>query len=467
MAKSGETKTNKPRGKKRKLTSVADLFSFATTTTEAMAAEALVETAVEDITDSAALEKILSVHDYLDYISHIIQVAGNIKVLGEISRVTHHQTGIYITLKDKETDSVLSCYVNPYTYRGLGLILEDGMEIKVTGTPSIFKRRSELSLRVDNIELAGEGALKKQYELLKLKLQTEGLFDRKRVLPEFIHSVGIITSRTGAVIDDFRNNIGKLGCKLYLKDCRVEGGQAVNHILAAIKYFNERQPDLDCLVIMRGGGSLEDLQAFNNELVVRAMFASKIPTICAIGHDRDIPLAQLVADSAHSTPTAAAICITQTWSRLQQQLPQLERDVMYGYKNNLIQQRQRVESANHRLVGKMEGLIERYNQLRSLVLRGSIVITGRIEQIKLDASRFARTFQQSMKSAIGQSAERLTGFERMIETNNPERQLKLGYSLVRSSTGKIVRSSKELQVGELLQTTFHQGIATSEITEIN
>ncbi len=460
----GEIKTGKSRGKKKKLAPVADLFSFATTaTTNQTTAEAV----LEDIASVEKPEQILGVHDYLDYVSHIIQVASNIKVLGEISRITHHQTGVYITLKDKETDSVLSCYVNPYTYRGLGLQLEDGMEIKITGTPSIFKRRSELSLRADNIELAGEGALKKQYELLKLKLQAEGLFDRKRSLPEFVHSVGIITSRSGAVIDDFRNNIGKLGCKLYLRDCRVEGSQAVNHILSAIQYFNQHYPDLDCLVIMRGGGSLEDLQAFNNEQVVRAMFASKITTICAIGHDRDIPLAQLVADSAHSTPTAAAICITQTWSRLQQQLPQLERDIVYGYKNYVINTRRRIESANHRLVGKMEGLMERYNQLRSLVLRGSVLISGRIEQIKLDAERFSKNFQQSIKATITQSNERITNFERMLESNNPERQLKLGYSLVRSGSGKIIRSSKELRVGETLQTTFHEGRATSEITEIN
>lgn len=460
-----ETKIKKPKGKKKKAEPVADLFSFASKVLEEPIDPlvALTDAAEEPTKD----EQVLGVHDYLDYISHIVAMAKDIKVLGEISRVSHHQTGIYITLKDKETDSVLNCYVNPYIYKGLGLQLSDGMEVKLTGVPNIFKRRSELSLRVENIELAGEGALKKQYEMLKLKLETEGLFDRKREIPEFISSVGIITSRTGAVIHDFRTNIAKLGCNLYLKDCRVEGAQAAGQIIKAIQYFNIAMPELDCLVVMRGGGSLEDLQAFNNESVVREMFASKIPIICAIGHDRDVPLAQMVADDAESTPTAVANRISHSWSRLYEELPQLERDIQYGFNNQLTATRRVIESSSHKLVGKMESLIEKYNQLRTIVIRGNSLIFGRMQQIRLDAERYQKQLYQSMKLNLALAADSIKSLEKQIDSNDPERQLKLGYSIVRDKSNTVIKSIKTLRVGEALSVNLHDGSLTSEITSIN
>jgi exodeoxyribonuclease VII large subunit len=461
MTKSSEIKTKKPRASKKKSAPAADLFSFAST---ASSSEPYENPAAAAIEDEQIVEQVLGVHDYLDYISHIVQMAKDIKVLGEISRVSHHQTGVYITLKDKENDSVLNCYVNPYTYKGLGLLLEDGMEVKLTGVPNIFKRRSELSLRVENIELTGEGALKKQYDMLKMKLEKEGLFDRKREIPEFISSVGIITSRTGAVISDFRTNIGKLGYKLYLKDCRVEGAQAASQITKAIQYFNLAMPELDCLVVMRGGGSLEDLQAFNNEVVVREMFASKIPIICAIGHDRDVPLAQMVADDAQSTPTAVANRITQSWSRLYEELPQLERDIKYGFQNQLTEARRSIENSGHRLRGKMEGLIEKYNQLRTIVVRGNALIIGRIQQIKIDTTRLGKMIHQAGKDAISNATRRIDTLAKQIEHANPERQLKLGYSIVRNKANKVVRAVNEINTGDSVTIDLHKGSFTSTVT---
>jgi exodeoxyribonuclease VII large subunit len=462
MEKSSETKIKKSRASKKKTAPVADLFSFA-----GVVSEPTPLVSADDTTNAKEpAEQILGVHDYLDYISHIVAMAKDIKVLGEISRVSHHQTGVYITLKDKENDSVLNCYVNPYTYKGLGLALEDGMEIKLTGVPNIFKRRSELSLRVENIELTGEGALKKQYDMLKMKLETEGLFDRKREIPEFISSVGIITSRTGAVISDFRTNIGKYGYKLYLKDCRVEGTQAAGQIIKAIQYFNIAMPELDCLVVMRGGGSLEDLQAFNNEAVVREMFASKIPIICAIGHDRDVPLAQMVADDAQSTPTAVANRITQSWSRLYEELPQLERDIKYNFQNQLLAAKRSIENSSHRLVGKMESLIEKYNQLKTIVLRGNTLIIGRMQQIKLDTSRFAKHIHQQFKNSLTDVSQDIATLSKQIENNNPERQLKLGYSLVRDKNNTILRTTEGLKVGDSVNINLHQGSFSSEVTSL-
>ena len=158
-------------------------------------------------------EKVFTVGLFLDYLNARFKEEA-VLVKGEISSFKTHPSGIYFSMKDQEDESVLECYMSPWVYRSLGILLEEGMEIKAGGIANIYKPRGRFSFRVEHVELTGEGSLKKAYDALKQKLQGEGLFERKRMLPEFISRVGVITSRTGAVIDDFRKNLEKRGIKI-------------------------------------------------------------------------------------------------------------------------------------------------------------------------------------------------------------------------------------------------------------
>jgi len=368
---------------------------------------------------------VFSVSEFLDFVNELFK-AREFFVVGEVTGAKPHPTGFYFSLKDKD-GSLMDCYMSPYAYRGLGLPVEDGMEVKVGGSPSIYKAKGRFSFRVETLELAGEGSLKKAYELLKKQLQAEGLFDRKRVLGEFPEQIGIITSRTGAVIDDFRKNLAKAGLKLYLRDTRVEGAQAVDGLLKAIKYFNEEMPDLDALVIIRGGGSLEDLQAFNNELVARAIFGSKIPTICAIGHDRDTPISSLVADyGAHiSTPTAAANLLSESWKKLKAELPYRQNQILSFGVENIRGTKDRARVAANQVFASFRGLLKipEYWQERTI------------------------GFLKILKEQIAGFANKIHDREKLIISQDPKRNLKLGYSILRAENGKLIRSKKEAPKG--------------------
>ncbi|MDQ3018861.1 MAG: exodeoxyribonuclease VII large subunit, partial [bacterium] len=423
---------------------------------QALADEPDISTHDEENIDTR-IEKVLGVGDYLDYINHILKVVGDVKVIGEISKLTNHPTGVYMTIKDKAGEGVLDCYINPYTYRGLGLPLEEGMEVKVSGIPGIFKRRSQLSLKVEGVELAGEGSLKKAYELMKQKLTDEGIFDRKRELPEFIASLGIITSKTGAVIDDFRNNLEMIGCKLFLKDCRVEGNQSANQIIRAIKYFNIHHPDLDCLVIMRGGGSLEDMQAFNSEAVIKEVFASKIPVIAALGHDRDVPLTCLAADCYTSTPTAAAVLINSTWNRLRQEPDYYQQVILHKFQSLLDEQHASVTNVLHQLTGSFNAVMQQAKHLEEKILRGYTQIINTINQTKQQAQNIMSQMLLQTSRNLQSALTAVSGIEKLLDTVNPERNLKLGYSLAYDNSGKLIRSTAQVKQNDNVQIKLSDG----------
>jgi len=186
------------------------------------------------------------------------------------------------------------------------------MEVIVEGMPNIYVPNGRFNFSVNTIELVGEGALKLAYDKLKKKLTAEGLLavERKKTIPELPEKIGLITSETGAVIHDFLTNIGKYGFKIKFFNSRVEGQLAIKDLLKAIEYFKNQ--DIDVLVIIRGGGSFESLQAFNNEVLVRKIAEFEKPVICGIGHDKDIPLSALAADLLVSTPTAVTTVLNRS-----------------------------------------------------------------------------------------------------------------------------------------------------------
>lgn len=372
------------------------------------------------------LGRIFAVGEFLDFVNDLLSAPGVFSVQGEITEFKTHPTGIYFSLKDKEEGKgILQCYMPPYVFRSAGILIEDGMEVKINGSPNIYKAKGRFSFLTRSIELTGEGSLKKSYELLKKKLESEGLFERKRILPEFVKNIAVITSKTGAVIDDFKKNLAPLGFKIYFRDARVEGAQAVENIVNAIKFFNQDASLLvDVLVIIRGGGSLEDLQPFNNEIVAREIFASKIPTICGVGHDRDIPIACLVGDHSPSTPTACAILVNKTWDRLNIDVPKIAQSLIYCFDKMLNNFKSFIHNAPSQFINSFEYLLKNYEN-------------------------------------------KIENYSKYIVSASPERNLKLGYSVVTGRNGKVIKDAKNLNLGEEIHTKLYKGGFTSSIKNIN
>ena len=250
-------------------------------------------------------QPILSVSEFLDVVNMLLSTE-DVYVEGEVTQASDHPKGMFFSIKDPHGGGLMECYMSPWLYRKAGITLEPGMMVRVGGVASVYKPYGKFSFRVAEIVLAGEGSLKKAYDALRKKLADEGLFDRKRPLPDFVTRIGLITSATGAAIGDFRKNLAPLGIRVVYRDVRVEGEQATPQVLRALTDFGARASEFDLIVMTRGGGSLESLQAFNDEQVVRAVFASKVPTLVSIGHERDVPLAQMAADASASTPTCSA-----------------------------------------------------------------------------------------------------------------------------------------------------------------
>ncbi|MDE1970454.1 MAG: exodeoxyribonuclease VII large subunit [Patescibacteria group bacterium] len=440
-------------------TGLQDLFSHQSSKT-ALSKEQ------EEQDKDAEKEPVFTVSNFLNFLNTKFSER-TVCVQGEVSSVQVHPSGIYFSLKDKDDESVLNCYIRPSVYERCGVVLDEGMEIKMSGVPNVYKPKGRLSFLVYTLELAGEGSLKKAYELLKKKLEEEGLFARKRSLPEFIHRIGIVTSRTGAVIDDFRRNLMPLGMELYLCDARVEGVRAVDDVLAGIKWFNAYMPDLDVLVVIRGGGSLEDMQAFNNERVARALFASAIPTFCGIGHDRDVPIVNLVADRAASTPSIVAMAMNASWDRLRENLPTLRQDLLYSFESAMSGVRTNVDTLLEKLLGYIAQLFLRFRHLAHQLSRALDEIGARIESIRKQSNDMMASVLQSMSRVVRDMGTMLHARETYLEGVSPERNLKLGYSIIKNEKGKVVRSSSDVKIGERVTTKLGEGELVAKVEEVN
>jgi exodeoxyribonuclease VII large subunit len=273
-------------------------------------------------------DKVVSVRDLSVAIKR--QIEGNfssVKVRGEIFGLKKHSSGhIYFSLKDSIEDTgfasnstVADAVINAICWRGTvtGAALEDGLEIIATGRVTTYPGRSNYQIIVSEAEAAGHGALLKLLDERKQKFAAEGLFSKKRALPAFPKKIGVITSPTGAVIQDIIHRItDRYPCHLLIWPVAVQGNTAAEQIAAAIAGFNELADRPDVLIVARGGGSLEDLWAFNEECVVRAAFNSEIPLISAIGHETDTTLLDYAADARAPTPTAAAEIATPVLSQV-------------------------------------------------------------------------------------------------------------------------------------------------------
>jgi len=388
--------------------------------------------------------KIYSITEFVGELNAGLK-ATKVKIVGEVGEAKLGPTGhMYFTLKDDSGSAMLSCIIWKFKYNLYGIKLEPGMKIVALGNPEIYAPSGRLSFIADTLELAGEGDLKKQYDELKAKLEKEGVFDvaNKRPIPQYPHKIGVITSKGGAVIHDFINNIGKFGFDIKMIDSRVEGQEAVGDLLSAIKTF--RKKDIDVLVIIRGGGSMESLMCFNNELLVREIVGFPVPVIAGIGHDKDVSLVAMASDVMVSTPTAAANLLNESWNQALLLVERYERKILASY-----------------------GLIfEKFTAIENKFKISLQNFKNNLANAKTKLSKYGEKYVLSFGLLCDRFSQKLLGIEKIIELNNPERNLKLGYSIA-TFNGKIIRKAKDVKSGDEISLKIYDGVIHSEVRGVN
>ncbi|MFA5228484.1 MAG: exodeoxyribonuclease VII large subunit [Candidatus Paceibacterota bacterium] len=388
---------------------------------------------------------VFSISAYLKLLNGILN-SFQAKIIGEVSEVKISAPGhVYFSLKDKKDGSVLSCVIWNYDYKMCGINLEIGMEIRANGFPDVYPPTGRLSFKAKTIQLAGEGEIKKEYERLKKKLEDEGLFDeqRKKEIPIFPKKIGIITSRGGAVINDFLNNIGRYGFQIQFIDSRVEGLEAVKDLINSIKTFKKK--DIDVLLIMRGGGSLESFLAFNNEMLIREVVDLPFPLITAIGHDKDVPLICLVADKSVSTPSIAASFLNNSWQKIENDLNNRKQEIFNLFESLLYSTENKINNLFFVIKSKIEKVINNFK-----------IIEYKIREV----------IPKKMEGEINRIKERIINTERVIKYNNPQRNLKLGYCIAKNNNNKIIKSVKDVRVEEDIELMLSNGTINSKIKKI-
>lgn len=415
------------------------------------------------IEEAKVNDSTLSVSQYLDLVNSLLNPV-RVSVRGEISefKINKHT---YFSIRDLRDGSVLSCFMWDRDYEICGIDAKEGLEVIVHGFGNVHKPSGRMSFNCSSMELVGEGALQKAYEELKKKLTLEGVFapERKKFLPELPVRLGVITSKHGAVINDLNSNLGRFGYHIRLYDTRVEGALATRELLQAIQFFRE-QP-IDLLVVIRGGGSLESLQAFNNETLIRAILDYPVPVICGIGHDKDVPLFSMAADASESTPTAVARRINKSWELAVEKIPYLERNMLFRYTAVL-------SNAKEILVKSMTVSTQFHRRVLeevSKIQQKMETILGKLgfswERYSTKQTDLTKQILQKFGVRIESLGVKLVSLEKGIQKSNPEKQLKLGYSII-SMGDKVIKSIQQVQVNEKIKIKVSDGEISSVVEEI-
>ena len=418
------------------------------------------------------------------------QEYSDVWVEGEISNFRPAPSGhVYFTLKD--ADAQLPVVL----FRRQAVLLrfrpEDGLHVLVRGRVSIYEQRGQMQLVADTMEPVGAGSLQLAFEQLKARLKAEGLFDaeRKRPLPAFARSVGIITSPTGAVIRDFLNIVGRRdsGLSVFVFPVSVQGDSAPAEIEAAITELNGSGL-VDVIVLARGGGSLEDLAAFNSERVARAIVGSRLPVVSAIGHETDFTIADFVADLRAPTPSAAAELITEAQHKIAEHLATQSHRLERAARFQLLEARQRLSRLQvSRAEGRLASLLHRLEQrLDDFSFRMEVAVSAplRMHQRRV-ADLTATVLRHDPSQRLAQARERLaacrTRLDRTVErllhasasnvstldarlhSLSPLAVLDRGYALVVDSKGRLVRSTIQIAPGDKVVTRLSEGTFTSRV----
>lgn len=405
---------------------------------------------------SRDFDRTYSVSEYLSAINGAL-ASHSAYIAGEVSSFDARGTYLFFGLKDKTDGSTLYCFMWMSDYKMAGHEIEIGDEIAVVGTPEVYKPAGRLSFRVSGISLLGEGALKKAYDALRKKLEKEGLFDagRKRPLPEFPRRIGLVTSRTGAVIGDFLNNLERWGFSARFVHARVEGAHAVSDILSALQTL--AKDEVDVLVIIRGGGSMESLQAFNNELIVRAIVAFPAPVVCGIGHDKDVPLATLASDHTASTPTATAVLLSSQWREAWRVHEATARKMADIYSEALFAKRRTTDLYEDFLKRRMGHVTELMQGIWRSVTEGIVRVAEEFSHTRHSVTMEGLRLSNFLTRGIDERKARLSEIETALSAWDPRKALARGYAIVRAEGGKVLASARHVRVGARVDISLSDG----------
>ena len=411
---------------------------------------------------------------------------------GQVSNFRKRPTHQYFSLKDDR--AVIQATIWSGIYQKLGFDLEEGMKINVIGRVQVYEPSGSYSIIIEKAEPDGVGALAIQFEQLKKKLSEEGLFQErfKQAIPQFAKRIGVVTSRSGAVIQDIITTVSRRfpGVEIVLYPTKVQGEGAAEEIASNITRANERE-DLDVLIIGRGGGSIEDLWAFNEEIVVRSIFESRLPIISSVGHETDLTLADFVADKRAATPTAAAELATPvTKLDLLTYLKNQEKRMVTAVQNTLSKKKEALRGLSQSVIFRQpERLYDGYLQrLDQLVLRLKQGLNGelvrnqqkvqaqihRLEQLSpnVKIQRYQDRIQQLQKLMRSQMAviydakvaevKRLSEALLMLDTS---RIVARGYAIVKKGD-TVVSSAKDLKKNDQVMLMMRDGQVELEVKDV-
>lgn len=416
----------------------------------------------------------------------------DISVEGEISNCRPAQSGhIYFTLKDDKAQ--LRCVWFKQQQRGVRFRPEDGLKVSVRGSVSVYDARGEYQIYVESMEPVGRGALQLAFEQLKRRLDAEGLFDarHKKPLPLLPRCIGLVTSPSGAAVRDVVRILRRRfpNVHLTLFPVRVQGEEAARDIVKAIRYFNQ-QAMADVLIVGRGGGSMEDLWAFNEEIVARAIFESKIPVISGVGHETDFTIADFVADVRASTPSMAAEIVVNTRKEFDKHIRDLRAALGEQMRYRILVLSRRVhELAGRRGFRRPLDLLRQHRQRADeLTSRVALGLKARLEQSRkrfiaahLRIARFdfrvkiaaLRLRLEKRGAELGVRAERLLRIkhERMerltlqLQERGPLKVLERGYAIATDSAGNVLRSAEQVAIGDAVAIQLHRGRLKTDVRE--
>ena len=362
----------------------------------------------------------------------------NIWIQGEISNFKHHSSGhMYFTLKDQGAE--LRCVMFRGFNQGIHFKPEDGMDVILQGKITVYEPRGQYQLMVQNMEPAGIGTLFLAFEALKKQLQSEGLFDNslKKQLPQYPKKVGIVTSETGAAYKDMVQVLNRRApyLDIVLRPTIVQGINAANDIVKAIKELSSIE-NIDVLIVGRGGGSLEDLWAFNEEEVARVIVACKVPIISAVGHETDVTISDMVADLRAPTPSAAAEIVALSVNDLKQKINEQTNPLIkqFQFKLNKIWQTFDHLSERH-IVQKPQNIIERQKEKLNTIYNGLML---------------------KMNHLLAISKTKSIAINKELNILNPSDILKRGYSIIYDTNGAIIRKGSDLKKNDLFEAQIGQ-----------
>jgi len=387
---------------------------------------------------------------------------------GEISNLVHHTSGhMYLSLKDE--DAQISAVIFRNVNQKIPFEMKDGLQVVVRGKVTVYERRGNYQIVVERVEPKGVGALELALRQLTEKLRKEGLFEEehKKELPFLPERIGVITSPTGAVIRDILNVTKRRfpGVSVLLNPVKVQGEGAREEIAAAIEEMN-RLELCDVLIVGRGGGSLEDLWAFNEEVVVRAIFDSKIPVVSAVGHEVDVTISDFVADRRAPTPSAAAEIILPSRDELMERVRENKERLSLSMKNIIDDFRERIETSKESYALTQPGrLLEQSRQRLDELVRQmgnyllNIVSHRKAQLAQVQMGQFVENIVLNNRSLLGKAVAQL-------EALSPLAILSRGYSITVDKSKRLVKEAKQLKKGDVVRTQLGSGVFESTVEKV-